>query len=306
MPESSPSECTPLCPRQCPACPARSLSPAFWPRAAPPGGGLSAGVRGAHTKGAREAPRLADPGGLAGRARPPRPQRPLLLVGSQAPGGGCEGRGGGAWPLGGGCTVQSGRAWETLAELEGKLRLQRRDQEGGAVCAWHAGFPKLEELVRRRAPRGKGPEPRRRRLGAAAVGQLVLGAGAGRRTLAGRGWCRRRPGLCQAHPARGRRSAGPAGGRRRRQLGRGGPRGPGSQSRPHLGASSPPRRLLESRIGGVGKRTSHVCYVALWRQNEVFYSALPSPLSLGAREVPVLGGGARVTLAGRCPIDHKL
>lgn len=129
----------------------------------------------------------------------------------------------------------------------------------------------------------KGLEPRHRRLGATAVEQLVLAARAGRATLAGRGWWTSRRGLAcappplgRALPARGRRHAGSAAGDPQRRGG-GGLRG----------ASRAPRELLrppeapESTFRRVGKRASHVCYVALWRQNEVLPSTSRWPLCLG-------------------------
>lgn len=116
----------------------------------------------------------------------------------------------------------------------------------------------------------KGLEPRHRRLGATAVEQLVLAARAGRATLAGRGWwtsrwglARARPPLGRALPARGRRNAGSAAGDPQRRGG-GGSRGAGRA----LTELRRPPESPESTIRGVRKRAPHLCYVALWRQNE--------------------------------------
>lgn len=139
----------------------------------------------------------------------------------------------------------------------------------------------------------KGLEPRHRRLGATAVEQLVLAARAGRATLAGRGWwtsprglARARPPLRRALPARGRRHAGSAAGDQQRRGG-GGRRGAGL-------APTELRRSPESpefTIRGV-RKASHICYVALWRQNEVLLSRSHGPLCLGrGMGVARAGGG---------------
>lgn len=128
----------------------------------------------------------------------------------------------------------------------------------------------------------KGLEPRHRRLGATAVEQLVLAARAGRATLAGRGWwtsrrglARARPPLDRALPARGRRHAGSTAGDPQRRGG-GGRRGAGrAPTELHRPPESP-----EYTIRGVRKRAPHLCYVALWRQNEVLPSSSPWPLCL--------------------------
>lgn len=121
-----------------------------------------------------------------------------------------------------------------------------RSRGAGKVAALGLG------LTPRRTPLEKGPEPRRRRLPAAAFGQLTLAAlPGGRRTRggdgerAGRGWA-----LGSHSPAHRCDSAGrsqPGGGAAlgERAAAGGGATAeavgePASRYRPHLGTSSPP------------------------------------------------------------------
>lgn len=196
----------------------------------------------------------------------------------------------GACPLGSDCCTGSRDARRLESGAEGR--------EGGAECvaggspeapgvaakparALASGAPIWAELTS--SALEKGLEPRHRRLGATAVEQLVLAARAGRSTLAGRGWWTSRRGLARARPpqgpalpARGRRHAGSAAGDPQRRGGGG-----------HKGAGRAPTELRgppespQSTIRGVRKRAPHLCYVALWRQNEVLPSTSRWPLCLG-------------------------
>lgn len=150
----------------------------------------------------------------------------------------------------------------------GRVPRSSKSRRGARARALASRAPSWAELTS--SALEKGLEPRHRRLGATAVEQLVLAARAGRATLAGRGWWTSRRGVAGARPllgpalpARGRRHAGSAAGDPQRRGG-GGRRGAG---RAPTELCWPPESP-ESTIGRVRKRTPHLCYVALWRQNE--------------------------------------
>lgn len=242
----------------------------------------------AHTKGARGGGGLGGGwGGLRGPG-PRAPQRPAL-PGREPSAGRPPRRAGRREPV-----LQEPTAAGAVGARE-DLRVEPRD-ERVEQSAWRAGLPEARGVASKparalisRAPTWaeltsstleKGLEPRHRRLGATAVEQLVLAARAGRATLAGRGWWTSRRGLAcarpplgRALPARGRRHAGSAAGDPQRRGGtdrRGTSRAPTELLRP--------RESPESTFRGVRKRESHVCYVALWRQNEVLPSTSRWPL----------------------------
>lgn len=165
------------------------------------------GVEGAPWRGWRRAHkgrRRADPGGVAGPARPEATPE-ASLPGPEPSAGAAAAEGGekGACAWGGGCAADSRGArgkrprenWRGIqAEAEGL---------GGWNEEWEAGgCPEAGELMRsrsegeaaargrvltpRRTPLEKGPGLRRRRLGAAAFGQPALAASGGREARSGR------------------------------------------------------------------------------------------------------------------------
>lgn len=226
-------------------------------------------------------------GGLRGPG-PRAPQRPAL-PGREPSAGRPPRRAGRREPV-----LQEPTAAGAVGARE-DLRVEPRD-ERVEQSAWRAGLPEARGVASKparalisRAPTWaeltssaleKGLEPRHRRLGATAVEQLVLAARAGRATLAGRGWWTSRRGLACARPPLG--PALPARGRRHAGSAAGDPQGRRGTDR--RGASRAPTELLrprespESTFRGVRKRESHVCYVALWRQNEVLPSTSRWPL----------------------------
>ncbi|KAK2508632.1 hypothetical protein MC885_009001, partial [Smutsia gigantea] len=192
--------------------------------------------------------RAAERGGLAGPGREPSARAAAAEGGERR-----------ACPTRGGCVAGGRGAWETLAVELGRLGLKPRDEEGGA------------ESARRPVPRSlrrecvAGARARALRADSEARGAVVVsgppGLSAGLPPAAGA-----RPRLCPALPTRGRRGAGLVG-------------EPASSYRPHLGPSSPPGASGSpgsAEAAASAPRTSHVCYVTLWRQNKVV-PQLPTP-----------------------------
>lgn len=197
--------------------------------------------------------------------------------------------------------------------VPGSRRVDAKPQRGRGCCARTGADSQAHSF-------GEGartsPSPARGSgLRAAGAGRLgreggTLGAvmveepaGAGRRTPTLRRTAAVRPGA----PRQGAARRGASGRRRdggdRREAGFERPASPGRVVAPDASCSPG-----SAEAAWCAPPTPLVCYVAFWRQNKVLPSALPQsfPVFPGGAVGPgaVLGGGTRVTLAGRCFIEN--